>query len=137
MFEYDSMPAVVMRTMISIQLCCSYPLVNHFQRMILINLFFRDSPTLQELSPKVFYSLNIGISTIPLIFALFYPKIGSILSYTASISGFFMIYVIPVTAYLKMKRLEITHPLLVAALQENEVHMYLPNSPMSPRSPAS
>jgi len=121
MFEYDQTPAIIMRTMISIQLCCSYPLVNHFQRMILVNLFWKDIPTVHELSKTRFYSLNIGISLIPLIFALFYPKIGAILSYAASISGFFMIYVIPVMAYMKMKKLEITHPLLADALQQNEV----------------
>mmetsp|Transcript_5400 Transcript_5400/g.9077 ORF Transcript_5400/g.9077 Transcript_5400/m.9077 type:complete len:256 (-) Transcript_5400:765-1532(-) len=30
MFDAESLPAIFIRTMISIQLCCSYPLVNHF-----------------------------------------------------------------------------------------------------------
>jgi len=63
---------------------------------------------------------------IPLLFALFCPKVGNILGYASSISGFLMIYLVPVVAYFKMKRLEIENPLLAAALQANEVQIYLP-----------
>jgi hypothetical protein len=54
--------------------------------------------------------LNIGISVVPLIFALFYPKIGSILGYAASASGLFMIYIVPVVTYMKMRKVEIMFP---------------------------
>jgi hypothetical protein len=71
-------------------------------------------------------------------FALFYPKIGTILGYAASISGFFMIYVIPVITYMKMKKIEILHPELAAAIQQNEVQVVIPrrtNFPMqSPKA---
>ena len=30
MFKYDALPAIFVRTLIYIQLSCSYPLVNHF-----------------------------------------------------------------------------------------------------------
>jgi sodium-coupled neutral amino acid transporter 9 len=30
MFKYDEIPAIIVRCMIFTQLCCSYPLVNHF-----------------------------------------------------------------------------------------------------------
>ena len=73
-----------------------------------------------------FRIINVSISVIPLIFAIFYPKVGSILGYTASSSGFLMIYVVPVITYMKMKKLEITNPLLAAALQENEVDVMVP-----------
>jgi len=85
--------------------------------MILINLIYKELLNLRDVKPWVYSTLNISISLIPLLFALFYPKIGSILSYAASVSGFFMIYLIPVLAYMRMRRLEITHPLLAAALQ--------------------
>jgi hypothetical protein len=78
--------------------------------------------------------LNISISLIPLIFALFYPKVGAVLSYSASISGFFMIYVIPVITYLKMKKIEIDYPLLAVAIQENEVDLMIPENPNLPKS---
>jgi len=98
--------------LIYIQLSCSYPLVNHFQRTVLFNLFFGTT----EVDDKKFYAVNIGISTVPLFFALFYPLIGSIIGVAASISGFFMIYVVPVITYLKMKKIEIENPILAAAL---------------------
>ena len=123
MFTYDETPAVIVRAMIYVQLSCSYPLVNHFQRVLLMNLIFKTT----HISDKNFRIMNICISTVPLTFALFYPKIGSILGYTASLSGFLMIYVVPVLTYLKMKRIEIQHPLLAAALQENEIDLLIPD----------
>jgi hypothetical protein len=76
-----------------------------------------------DIPEKKFKLLNIGISIIPLFFACFYPLIGSIIGIAASISAFFMVYLVPVLAYFKMKRLEIEHPLLANALQENEVRI--------------
>jgi len=61
-------------------------------------------------------------------FALFYPLIGNIIGIAASISAFFMVYLVPVLAYFKMKRLEIEHPLLANALQENEVKIVVPRT---------
>ena len=123
MFTYDQAPAILVRTMIYIQLSCSYPLVNHFQRVILFNLIWKTP----NVSDYQFRMMNICISTVPLCFALFYPKIGSILGYAASVSGFLMIYVVPVLAYMKMREIEIKHPLLAQALQENEVELFVPD----------
>ena len=134
MFDYDAVPAIAVRMMLFCQLCCSYPLVNHFQRSLLVNLIFKQGTVLYELSDFNFRAMNIGISVVPLIFALFYPKIGTILGYAASISGFFMIYVIPVITYMKMRKIEILHPELAAAIQQNEVQVVIPrrtNFPMA------
>jgi hypothetical protein len=49
-----------------------------------------------------------------------------VLNVAGAISGFLMIYVVPVFTYLKMRKLEIEHPLLAAAIQENEVKFYIP-----------
>ena len=81
-----------------------------------------------EIPESKFKLLNIGISLVPLFFALFYPKIGTIIGIAASISAFFMVYLVPVLAYFKMKRLEIEHPLLANALQENEVKIVVPRT---------
>jgi hypothetical protein len=56
-----------------------------------------------------------------------------VLSVAGAISGFLMIYVVPVFTYLKMRKLEIEHPLLAAAIQENEVKFYIPK-PKSQRA---
>ena len=84
-----------------------------------------------------FKIINITISLIPLIFALFYPNIGTVLSYAASISGFFMIYVVPVMAYMKLNKIEIQHPLLADALKANEVDVVVPERARStlPKTP--
>ena len=42
-----------------------------------------------------------------LCFALFYPNIGSVLSYVGAICGFVIIYLLPVMVYLSQKREEI------------------------------
>jgi hypothetical protein len=81
---------------------------------------------LSNLSDFKFTALNIGISIVPLMFALFYPKIGTILGYAASVSGFFMIYVIPVITYMKMRKIEILYPELATAIQQNEVEVVIP-----------
>jgi hypothetical protein len=117
MFGYDEVPAILIRTLIYVQLSCAYPLVNHFQRTILMNMIWKTS----DIPDKKFKILNICISIVPLFFALFYPLIGNIIGIAASISAFFMVYLVPVLAYFKMRRLEIEHPLLAGALQENEV----------------
>lgn len=56
----------------------------------------------------------------PLFFALFYPLIGNVIGVAASISGLFMIYIVPVMTYLKMKRIEIEDPVLAAKLKSND-----------------
>ena len=66
---------------------------------------------LKENNLIAFRVITIFISLVPLLFAIFYPKIGSILGYAGAVSGFLMIYLVPVVAYLQMKRLEILDPL--------------------------
>lgn len=51
--------------------------------------------------------MNIAISLVPLLFGILYPNIGVVLGKAASLSGFAMIYVVPVFAYMKMKKIEI------------------------------
>jgi hypothetical protein len=51
-------------------------------------------------------------------FALFYQQVGTILSYTGAISGFLIIYVLPVMIHMKRLRTSIENPLLAEALNE-------------------
>ena len=60
------------------------------------------------------------ITFIPFLFALFYPNIGTVLSYVGAIAGFFIIYVVPCLVYLKYQRTKITNPLLAEAICLNE-----------------
>ena len=56
------------------------------------------------------------------------PPDDSIIGVEASISAFFMVYLVPVLAYFKMKRLEIEHPLLANALKEKEFKIVVPRT---------
>jgi hypothetical protein len=53
-------------------------------------------------------------------FALFYQQVGTILSYTGAISGFIIIYVLPVMIHMKRLRTSIENPLLAEALEMNQ-----------------
>ena len=64
--------------------------------------------------------MNITVTLIPLLFALFYPNIGTVLAYVSAVSGFLIIYVFPVLVHLKQMRTKIMHPLLAEALATNE-----------------
>lgn len=124
MFALDDFAAIVVRLLIYIQLSCSYPLVAHFLKVIMMNWIWKTT----DVSDFTFRTLSAVITLVPMGFALFYPKVGSVLGYAASLSGFLMIYVVPVLAYFKMKKVEIMNPMLAAALQENEVELYVPQS---------
>lgn len=60
--------------------------------------------------------LTITFSAIPLLFALFYTNISTILSYVGAITGFALIYVFPVMVHLKRMRLKIENPMLAEAM---------------------
>lgn len=75
------------------------------------------------------------IDSIPLFFAIVYPKVGSILSIVGAISGLFIIYIIPCVCYLKMLKMQITNPILAEGVREIPVKedKDAPRSPISPR----
>ena len=52
--------------------------------------------------------------------SLFSESIGSILTFTGSISGFLLIFTLPVAVHLKKKYLSITNPLFLETLTRNE-----------------
>jgi hypothetical protein len=64
-------------------------------------------------------AINIGINVFPFICAIWIPNIGTLLGTVSAISGFLIIYVLPVTVYLKHMRTKITNPLLAEALVMN------------------
>jgi len=67
--------------------------------------------------------MNITMIFIPLLFALFYPNIGTVLAYVSAVSGFLIIFVFPILVHLKRMRTKITNPLLAEALATNEFTM--------------
>jgi hypothetical protein len=75
--------------------------------------------TKREITRKEEIALNIGIITIPLLFTLFYPNIGTILGYVGAITGYLIMYILPVMVHLKRMKTRIENPLLAEAIDMN------------------
>jgi hypothetical protein len=75
MYKYDDVAAFILRIAIFMLLFSTYPLVNFFLKTILKNLFFRE----REVSNLTDFILNVSLTFIPLLFALFYTNIGTVL----------------------------------------------------------
>lgn len=116
MFDYTNVPAFILRIAIFFLLFTTYPLISNFLKNLIKNLLWHN----QVLSAKSELALTVTLSVIPLLCALFYPNVGTLLSYVGALSGFVIIYCLPVIVYLKQKRLEVTNPLLAEAIAKNE-----------------
>ena len=96
MFDYQDVPAFVLRTAIFFENFTTYPLLSLFVNDMVQQALWHG----RQVSATETLCINFVISFLPLLFAVFYPNIGTILSYAGAISGFFIIYVLPVFAYL-------------------------------------
>jgi solute carrier family 38 (sodium-coupled neutral amino acid transporter), member 9 len=112
MFDYRSVPAFILRLSIFMLLFSTYPLMHYFMNNLLLNLFWKNS----TISKKAELLLTISITTVPLLFSLFYPNVGTVLAYTGALSGFLIVYILPVMVYLKMLKTKITNPILAEAI---------------------
>lgn len=116
MFAFTDVSAFVLRLAIFFLLFSTYPLVAYFLYDLILRLFFRA----QEPSRKVGLCITLGINVFPFICALYIPKIGTLLASVSAVSGYLVIYTLPVFVYLKHMRTKITNPLLAEALVLNE-----------------
>ena len=116
MYDFTDVSAFILRLAIFFLLFSTYPLVAYFLYDLLLRLFFKA----QEPARKVQFCLTIGINLFPLICALYIPHIGTLLAGISTVSGYLIIYILPVFVYLKHMRTQITNPLLAEALVMNE-----------------
>ena len=100
MFAYDDIAAFILRLSIFFMLISTYPLVNFLLKNMILNLAYRGRMKTRLCD----LMLNLILILIPLLFALFYPAIGSVLAYVSAVSGFLIIYLLPVLAHLKKMR---------------------------------
>jgi hypothetical protein len=70
-------------------------------------------------SNKITYALNLALLIPGLLLSVFYPAIGELAGYLASISGFLCIYAMPSIVYMKQKHIEANNPKLGRILAEN------------------
>ena len=115
MFEYTQVGAFVLRLAVFTLLFSTYPLVQMFLTEMLLLLFWRK----RKITDKESFILNITIITIPMLFTLFYPHIGTILGYVGAFTGFAIMYLLPVMVHLKRMKTRITNPLLAEAIDMN------------------
>ena len=96
MFFYTDIAAFILRIAIFLLIFSTYPLIHFFVYQMLIKLFFGETKV------KKYIKLAFGQAIIVanLCFALFYPNIGTIMSYVGSVCGFVIIYCLPVMVYL-------------------------------------
>lgn len=127
MYHYTNIPAFILRLAIFCLLFCIYPILNFFLRTMIKNIFWRHS----EVSELKEIALNFSFGLIPLIFSLFYPDIGTILSYAGAVSGLIIIYCLPIFVHLKQMEMKIQNPLLAEAIAMNEFK--IEKNPASPK----
>ena len=100
MFEVKDILAFFMRFALFALLFCCFPLINHFLRSLVFQLFFRN----KEITTKIFFSVNFVILLVPTLITIFYPKIGSILGLIGAVAGLLIVYILPVITHLKKFR---------------------------------
>ena len=116
MYDFTDVSAFILRLAIFFLLFSTYPLVAYFLYDLLLRLFFKA----QEPARGIAFCITIGINLFPLICALYIPHIGTLLAGISTLSGYLIIYILPVFVHLKHMRTQITNPLLAEALVMNE-----------------
>lgn len=115
MFEVKDILAFFMRFALFALLFCCFPLINHFLRSLVFQLFFRD----KEITPTIFFSVNTIGLFVPTMITIFYPKIGSILGLIGAVAGLLIVYILPVITHLKALKTKLEHPLLAEAIKHD------------------
>lgn len=120
MYEYYDVSAFVLRLAIFFLLFSTYPLVAYFLYDLMIRLFFPAG----EPGRSVSFAITLGINVFPFCCAIWIPHIGTLLAGVSTLSGYLIIYILPVFVHLKHMRTKITNPLLAEAIVLNEFKTY-------------
>lgn len=103
MFAYTDVAAFVLRSAIFLLIFSGYPLVHFFLYSIMLKLIFGEKE--QKRITELLFGWSIIF--VCLVFALFYPNIGTVLSYVGAICGFVIIYFLPILVYLAQSKEEV------------------------------
>ena len=96
MFPYQDVMAFIIRLSIFLMILSGFPMLHYFVGKLIEELLFRG----KEISRFTHRAILIGLNVVGFLFAIFYPNVGSVLAYVGSISGFLIIYTIPVLVHL-------------------------------------
>ena len=89
--------AFIARIALFFQVFSIFPLLFYIMRMQFSLLLYET----KELSQKASLIFNIVLLTITTLIGGGYPKLGNILSFVGSFLGLFLIYILPISVYLK------------------------------------
>ena len=103
MFRYYDIPAFIMRLAIFLLILSSYPLIHYFCMTTMVKLVFGE----EKVARMTELCFGWSIIFCNLLFALFYPNIGTVLSWSGAVCGFVIIYLLPVMVYLAQSKQEI------------------------------
>ena len=99
MFAYTDVTAFILRVAILLLIFSGYPLIHFFLYSAHLKLFYGDDCESIKLNRLAEVSIAGVIVLVCTLFALFYPNIGTLLSYVGAVCGFFIIYLLPVLVY--------------------------------------
>lgn len=97
MFAYNSPIGFVLRLFIFFIVFSTYPLLVYFEVTCVNLLFFRN----KQVSSLNSFMITASFTIVAMLFALFYPNVGTVLAYFGAVSGLLIIYCLPVFVHLK------------------------------------
>ena len=96
MFSYKDKSAFAVRLAILLMILSGYPIIHFFTEKLLEDLFCSG----QTVSRSTTIVFGVCLNTTGLMFAIFYPNVGTVLAYVGAAAGFLVIYTIPVLVHL-------------------------------------
>ncbi|CAI2365038.1 unnamed protein product [Moneuplotes crassus] len=117
MFSATDMLAFVIRIICFCQMFSVYPMLFCVIRNQFGTIFYQG----RELSNDIYLAFNATLLIVATIIGATFPKVGSILGYVGGFIGLGLIYIIPISLFLKRYKLQIEDPNLVEALDNNTV----------------
>lgn len=111
--------AIITRISLFCQLMLVFPLLYHIMSIQIAFMLHKKS----ELPTRQKILLNIVLIGFNTVLGALYPQVGSFIGLVGSILGLNLMYIIPISVYLKRYYLEIITPELAEALDHNQIQI--------------
>ena len=100
MIPYTDVVAFAIRLMIFLAIFSGYPIIHYFIVKMIEQTFFED----REVGRVITITIGVGLNVMGFLVTVLYPKVGYVLAYIGAISGFLIIYLLPVLVHLSQMR---------------------------------
>lgn len=101
-FRSSDVFAAVTRVFLLFQMITLYPLIVYLLRVQFMHFMFGNIYP----SFKHIFILNVCVVTICILFAVFYPKVGTIIRFTGAFGGLAYVFALPCLSYMKALKLK-------------------------------